>query len=135
MLNPQMTLPTMQMYLSDSKRKAVGTMGEITIARMLECSGYDVSFTHPGEKRGDICAVSRSTGEIMRIEVKTARRATDGKYRFTLFKKGHTDYRDSDVVILLPVLKSGRVVPFVLPVERLGKRSTVLITSPPEENP
>lgn len=133
MFGTQLALPMVELYLSDKKRKAIGTMGEIAVARMLESSGYDVSLAHVGEKRGDLRAVSRSTGEIWRVEVKTARRAKDGKYRFTLFKKGCTDYRDADFVVLLPVLKSGRVVPFVIPVSKLGERSQICITSHPED--
>lgn len=133
MLVAQLALPTMQIYLSDQKRKAIGTMGEITVARMLELSGYEVSFTHVRERRGDLRVYDIQSGEIVRVEVKTARRSKDGKYRFTLFKKGCTDYRDADVVVLLPVLKSGRTVPFVIPVDDLGNRSQVCITSHPEE--
>lgn len=132
MIASQLSLPTIQLYLSDDTRKAVGTMGEIVAARLLERAGYEVSFTH-NEKRGDLRAVDPATGVILRIEVKTARRGTDRKWRFLLWKQGHTDYRDANVLILLPILKSGRPVPFIIPVNLLGDRSQIVITSHPED--
>lgn len=132
MIASQLTLPKLTFYLSDESRKGIGVMGEVMAAQLLEKAGYAVSFTQHRQKRGDLRVVAPKTGEIKRVEVKTARRTTDGKWRFLLWKKGCTDYRHADVVILLAVLKSGRAVPFVIPVDDLGERAQVAITSHPE---
>jgi len=124
------TMPGLMAAMS-YPRRAVGALGEMAAAKLLEMRGYRVSFTGAAEKRGDLRVVSPVTGEVVRVEVKTARRCKDGKWRFTLKKKQHTDYRHSDVVVLLAVIGGGAVVPFVIPVADLGERSQVCITSSP----
>lgn len=124
------TLPKLRGMLADKRHTAVGTLGEMTAARLLEQVGYNVSFTHH-EKRGDLRVVCNQTGQIWRVEVKTARRGKDKKWRFTLVKDGCTDHRDSDVVILLAVRAGGDVVPFVIPTADISARRHIVITSDP----
>jgi len=107
-------------------------MGERTAAQLLEHSNYLVSFTRRGERRGDLRAVDPSTGQIHLVEVKTARRCKDGKWRFTLFLKNKIDHRHADTVMLLAVLESGRVIPFVIPINILQDQRQAVITSHPE---
>ena len=113
-------------------RHSVGALGERIAANLLEKAGYSVSFTHPGERRGDLRVCNPTTGEVHHIEVKTARRGKDGKWRFTLVKDGATDFRDSDFVLLLAVLKTGKTTLFFIPVPELGQRRQICITSHPE---
>jgi alkylation response protein AidB-like acyl-CoA dehydrogenase len=131
-MHAQYTLPGLQISLSDRSRRAVGALGERLAAALLEKAGYVVSFTQPGQQRGDLVAIQPGTGEMIFVEVKTARRGRDGKWRFTLRKRGCTDHRHADVVILLAVLKSGRPVPFVVPVDTLRHKNHAVITSHPE---
>lgn len=111
-------------------RRNIGTWGELTVYNKLEQAGWNVSFCHY-EKRGDLRAVNPDTGELLYLEVKTARQGRDKKWRFTLVKDGCTDYRDSDRVILLAVLKSGEVVPFIIPVSEIPARRHICISSHP----
>lgn len=127
------TLPGLEMALSEENRRGIGALGERLAAHLLEKAGYRVSYTRPGEKRGDLRVIDQTTGEIIRVEVKTARRGKDRKWRFTLRKRRHTDHRRADVVILLAVLKSGRAIPFVVPVDVIRHRHAVAITSHPED--
>lgn len=122
--------PQLRGMLADERRKAIGTLGEMTAARLLTDAGYDVSFTHY-EKRGDLRVVCHQTGQIWRVEVKTARRGKDKKWRFTLVKDGCTDHRDSDVVILLAVRAAGHCVVFVIPTADIAARRHIVITSDP----
>ncbi len=126
------SLPGLQIALSEETRRGIGALGERLAAGLLEKAGYLVSFTRYGEKRGDLVAIDQTTGEVIRIEVKTSRRGKDRRWRFTLHKRGCTDHRHADVVILLAVLKSGRAIPFVVPVEAIQHVHAVTICSHPE---
>lgn len=134
-MNIYTSMPHLGFMLSDHLgHRAIGELGECIARLLLEKSGYMVITTRIGQKRGDLVAINRDTGEVFKIDVKTARRGKSGKWTFTLFKsRGHTDYRLSDFVLLLPVLKSGAVVPFVVPRSALGERSTLKLASNPRE--
>lgn len=130
----QRRLFQLELGLSDLKRKAVGAAGEWIAYNLLEESGYAVAMIGRGDRRGDLMAINRETGEVWRIEVKTARRTRTG-WQFLLRKNdkhGRTDCSDSDVVILLAILKSGRAVPFVIPVAAIGTRKMISFRSHPE---
>lgn len=129
----QLILPSFATALADRSRRGIGALGEKTAAHLLEQSGYQVSFCQLKQKRGDLRAVSTATGQIHQVEVKTARRCKDGKWRFTLWLKNKIDHRHADVVMLLAVLESGRVITFVVPVEQLADQHQAVITSHPEK--
>lgn len=117
--------------LASHGRNAIGRLGEHLAYLLLEQCGYRCSFTRQGQQRGDLRVVDPASGVIHRVEVKTARRASDHKWRFLLWKKGHQDYRHADFVLLLAVWISGEVTPFVIPVADLGERSQICISSHP----
>lgn len=106
--------------LSNKRAKSVGLYGETWAAAALERAGYVVSRAKEGDKRGDLCAVDTSTGEMIRVEVKTSRRGSDGIYRFCIERRIGarvcTSAHHSDFLILLAVTKTGTVYPFVIPV-------------------
>ena len=128
MNNPNIytTLPMLKGMLSEPGRQGIGALGEMVARRLFENAGYEVSRAE--RRQGDLRIIQPQTGEVRQIEVKTSRRASDRRYHFTLWKKGKTDYRDADTVLLLAVLKSGDVVPFVIPVSALGERSQITIS-------
>lgn len=111
------------------RRSALGWMGEVTVSQQLQAAGYHVQPGRAGE--GDLRAIDTRTGQILRIEVKTALQSIDRKWRFLLWKPGHTDYRHSDVVILLAVLDDYHYVAFAIPRADLGQRSQLCISSNP----
>jgi hypothetical protein len=131
-MNTQPALPSLNIALVDRSRRSIGLMGENHAARLLEQSGYLVSFTQYAEKRGDLRAIDCKTGQIYKVEVKTARRSIDRKWRFTLYMPGLTDHRHSDVVILLAILECGSIIPFVVPIHILKDQRQAVITSHPE---
>jgi hypothetical protein len=125
-LGYQQTLPYLRQHMT-MDHVSVGVAGELFIAASLEAAGYLVSTIHV---RGDLKVITPD-GEILYVEIKTARLSTDKKYRFTLYKKGHTDHRHADIVILVCILKSGDVVPFVVPAAAVRDQKQAVITSYP----
>lgn len=135
MLNPSIHR---EMTIRDLKRQfaqthsSVGLAGEILVAQYLERSGYSVQILHD---KGDLSVVYPNNGQIVGIEVKTARRNTRGAYSFTLRKNWQgrqcCDVRKADIVILLCVMKTGDCYPFVVPVGAIGERRAVAIASYP----
>lgn len=111
------------------RRSTLGRMGEITVEKALKAAGYQVRQGRRHE--GDLHVIDRGTGQVLFVEVKTAMRSVDRKWRFTLFVRGKTDYRHSDVVVLLAVLDDFTYVPFAIPVPDLSDRSQLCITSHP----
>lgn len=115
--------------LASRTRHALGMIGELYARQLIEQGGYIVkeSTSH----NGDLLVIEPDTGETLKIEVKTAKRGKDKKWRFTLWKKGHTNHRNADIVLLLAVTKSGQFVPFVVPVDAIKDKSQACITSHP----
>jgi hypothetical protein len=111
-------------------RNSLGAIGEVIAARLLESSGYLVNLTHPSERRGDLRVVDRMTGDVIRLEVKTARQNSERRWCFTLYSRGKTDYRNADWVLILAVTACGEFVPYLLPITVLGNRSTLVISAP-----
>jgi hypothetical protein len=105
---------------------AFGAYGEQRAASLLWRLGLMVIPS----KGCDLIAVNRSTGERWRIEVKTAKRSNDGKYRFTCIKRNHTHTNKSDIVICL-AYDGGEFGPFIIPVKDIIGKSSVCITSNP----
>jgi len=118
--------------LTNPSCKKIGMIGELWLADKLRNQGYLVAMGIQGQKKGDLSATDPRSGELIRIEVKTARRGKNGKWKFTLVKTGCTDHRHADVVALLAVMDSGRVVTFIVPVEALAKQRQAVISSHPE---
>ena len=90
--------------------------------RRKKYAGHDIQMTH------------KVTGEIIRIEIKAARQGKDKKYRATTYKRNHTDYRKSDIIIFLafnPVDKGRYATPFIIPTVTWDK-NYIAITSNPQ---
>lgn len=129
-MNIQYSIPQLKGLLSIPGRHGLGQIGEYVASLLLKASGYDISHNHC-DQRGDLIAWHPS-GKTYRVEVKTARKSSDGAWRFCLWKKGKTDYRHSDFIVLLAVTKSGDCIPFVIPTSDIKKKITVIaITSNP----
>jgi len=87
--------------------------------------GYHVL---PGNDGCDLIA-RHDDGEIVRIEVKGARKGKDKKWHFTLFKEGHTDARKSNVVFLVQFHPGGIVALYLVPVAFFEGKTFACITS------
>lgn len=126
----QTTLFDLESKLSNRSHTAVGALGERTAWLLFEKAGYHVSRP-AGKYHGDLRVIDPLTGTVAYVEVKTARRSKDKKWRFTLIVQGKTDHRDADYVLLLPVLASGQAVPFIIPADVLANQRQAVITSDP----
>lgn len=107
-------------------RRTLGKLGEFTVWAALECAGYQVRRAHMYQ--GDLRAISPD-GVIFNVEVKTARKGRDNKWRACLFKSGCTDHRHADIVVLLAVC-GVQAVPFVIPANKLPGRQCVITSDP-----
>lgn len=125
----QMILPGFDLIpVRDMTRAQLGYMGEKTAAAALRSAGYRVA---PGKPLGgDLHVIDSETGEVLYIEIKTARRGCDGKWRATLIKAGKTDHRICDLVVLLTIVEGRQIVPFVIPVGVLDKPHIVITSDP-----
>lgn len=128
----QPTLPLMRIALADRNRRGMGIAGERTAQAMLERAGYLVS--RAPIHHGDLKAIDPDTGQVWFIEVKTARRSKDKKWRFPLKPGGNARTAPwfADVVCLLAVMPSCRVIPFIVPIGQLLYQCQAVITSHPE---
>lgn len=112
---------------------AVGALGETLTARALEEYGYKVSTSHHSGF-GDLTVCDGFTGELLYVEVKTARQGKDKRYRFCLHKKdqyGQTTHRGTNYVILQCVTKSGHCVAFVIPTSIVRDVKNITISANP----
>lgn len=111
-----------------------GKIGEKMVFHMLKWQGYQV-YEPDGRCQGDIKVIDQTTGEAIRVEVKTARANVRGKYQFCLKKDdkyGGTDCRRADVVVLVAVTKSGSNVLFVIPADECKGRQITISGNPHE---
>ena len=84
-------IPMLKGILASPGRNAIGRLGEHLAYLLLEQCGYTCSFARKGQKRGDLRVVDTESGVIHRVEVKTARRGKDRKWRFLLWKKNEQE--------------------------------------------
>lgn len=119
----------MRRYLLICSPQALGTMGEMLVYWKLLEQGQNVRLQRLS---GADLRVIDADGAVTHVEVKTAR---EGKkrhiYQFNLWKKGRTDFRKAEVVVLVAVTRSGRVAMFVIPTADLGDRSSIKISGDP----
>lgn len=111
----------------------LGMLGERYAAQLLRDRGFKVE--RAGRRAGDLRAVDRVTGEIFKVEVKTARSDKRGKWQFKLYDAGHTNHLHADILILLAVSFSDcgvNVTEFVLPVSDMAEQNTATICRNPD---
>jgi hypothetical protein len=95
----------------------MGMAGEEYAKSQLMRMGYVV--TYPTEKKqGDLRVKDPATGEVVRVEIKTARRGKDG-WQFCLNRwdgtRSKTDCTQTDITILQLVGDSGLVMTYAIP--------------------
>lgn len=112
--------------LSLESNTALGDYGEQIAATLLRRLGYKVRIhRHAGY---DLTATNRLTGQVFKIEVKTARKHSDNKWRFTAIKNGHTHSKHSDIIICLQ-FEYGCFTPYIIPVSDVANKPSICITS------
>lgn len=91
-----------------------GDYGENTVKCILEHSGYIVEKTAKLRFQGDLRTICPQTGEIHRIEVKSAQQ-TGKRYRFCLYKRNHTSHLNSEFVFLVAIDRYGNEFYYCIP--------------------
>lgn len=127
MIAAQLTIPELTAHMAQTS-VALGSAGENLVSLALQANGYTVKTAY---EMGDLYVVDKE-GTVYYVEVKTARKASDKKWRFTLYKKYQQDHRYSDFVVLVCVLKTGFAVPFVIPTSFVRDIHACAITSFPD---
>jgi hypothetical protein len=123
--DPQGTFPGWQTLVTCS-RHGLGVAGERIASAALINAGYEVTTLQRGGT--DLRAKNPLTGELFKVEVKTARRSKDKKWRFAL-QTQRTSHLKSDVVMLQQILDSGAVYTYVIPAQDLGNRKLITVPS------
>lgn len=111
-------------------RYELGKWGEVFVMRRLLENGWKVSW---GRKGLDSDLVACYNESVIQIEVKTATRGKDSKWRATLMKAGKygsTDHNKADVVILI-CQNNAELTYYVIPTKDIKNRRHLVITSNP----
>lgn len=116
-------------YLSE--HVLTGNFGEDYVYRLLVNSGYIVRRTSNFAFSGDLEVIDPSTGEIFKIEVKTANQSHKNRFSFCLRKTGKTDCTYSDFVILVCIDTEGKIYLYCAHCSCFGGAQLVTISSHP----
>lgn len=113
--------------MRDNMNLLLGVSGEFYALRQFEALGYKVEYAQT-KKQGDLKVVDMTTGQIVKVEIKTARKGRNLNYQVCLKKKGKTDVAHSDLVVIQLVLGTGEVVPFFIPAPLLADKQGISFT-------
>jgi hypothetical protein len=105
-------------------RTQTGKLGEKYVCQLFTNMGWESVLGGVNDLTTII------NGRSVNIEVKTANKNKDNTWRFTLYKKDHTDHKTSDYVILVALTGYSPVL-FVIPTDHIKDRNTVAISSNP----
>lgn len=108
----------------------LGNAGERLAIALFKDNGF-LAEKESEKFKGDIRVVSPTTGEVIKVEVKTARKAENGRERwqFCLNRDGMTSCLYSDFCLLFAVLRGG-VAAYLVPKQALGKLKVIEISNP-----
>lgn len=115
--------------------RVTGYLGELLVLEALKKTRWR-AYQPKAHKIGDLVITDTSTGEILKVEVKTARRDKKGRWQFCLNKNdkhGVTSIAHSDVVILLAIDNLNRVFPYVIPSSFFESRTKIALTTHPDK--
>jgi hypothetical protein len=95
---------------------ALGKAGEILLQAELQAQGWHrVKLTFE-KYQGDLTGVHPETGEIIRFEVKTAKRGGKlGRWEYCLNKDKHTAVNHADYLYLLAIDEHGAIYRYLVP--------------------
>lgn len=107
------------MAMSKDTNKLFGDFGEsLVLSRIIAHTGY--AWKPTGNKCGDVIC------DIARIEVKISHLNSEGRYKFCLWKKHHTDYKDSHYVVLITVSPENYINYFVIPSDDISGKQIAI---------
>jgi len=116
-------------FIMATDRVSLGVVGEQYAKILLEAHGYLAEIDHQ-RRRGDL-RVTTPDGEILRVEVKTARLSKRKyfEYGLKIFSNGRlrTDCTNCDALLLLGVRPTGLVEFYVVPVKAAANIKVIKI--------
>jgi hypothetical protein len=110
----------------------VGAGGEAYARVRLQEAGYVVDIP-PERKQGDLRVIDKD-GEIFKLEIKTSREGRDGKWQVCLNRGIKTSVRHADYVLIQLVMRSGRVVVFLIPAWVVATKKQITWRNPETPN-
>ncbi len=116
------------MFNTQVSPQALGYAGERYALTHYQQNGFKVEH-QPDGYHFDLlltCPVKKTT---IKIEVKTARKASDGRWHYTLYKKNHADHVTSDYVLLLQISPCGSVTTYLIPTDVLLAKKQVSMSA------
>lgn len=83
-----------------------------------------------GQIGGDLVVTDTSTGERIKVEIKTARPDIKGRYQFCTRKAGRTDTSKSDFVLLICIDNHGKHYYYMIPSYSASKKNLTISSHP-----
>lgn len=108
--------------------RAIGAWGEQYALNMLRQNGYTVVPSNV-RKHGDLMIIGVGGEIVAKVEIKTARQASDRRWHFTLEKAGCTSAAHSDIVILIAVGKISTPTLYIIPTMDIPACRQICISS------
>jgi hypothetical protein len=106
-------------------------LGEWLLHAYLQLQGWHRVAFASEKRRGDVSGVHPKTGEIIRFEVKVARRGSQKAWQFCLNKAKKTACSDSDFVFLIVIDGNGAIYHYLVPSAFFGRISKFTLSSHP----
>lgn len=108
-----------------------GELGESLFCAMLGDKWHAVK---PSDCHcGDYWITDKTTGETLKVEIKTSKKSKAGRYNFSLKKSdkyGKTDYQDSDLLVMIAIDNAGNPFAYVIPTQALNVKKVCIPTHP-----
>jgi hypothetical protein len=109
----------------------LGHLGEWLLHAYLQAQGWHKVQFSSEKRRGDVSGVHPATGEIIRFEVKVARRGSQKAWQFCLNKPNKTACSHSDFVFLIVIDGNGAIYHYLVPSAFFGRISKFTLSSHP----
>jgi hypothetical protein len=109
----------------------LGHLGEWLLHAYLQAQGWHKVQFASEKRRGDVSGVHPATGEIIRFEVKVARRGSQKAWQFCLNKPNKTACSHSDFVFLIVIDGNGAIYHYLVPSAFFGRISKFTLSSHP----
>jgi hypothetical protein len=120
-----------KLFSKFNSHTVLGDLGEELLkAKLQEQGWHNVAFADE-KQRGDVAGVHPQTGEIVRFEVKAAKRDSQQRWQFCMNKAKKTSCSYSDFVFLLVIDEHGKIYCYLVPSAFFGRIKQIAISSHP----
>jgi hypothetical protein len=120
-----------ELFSKFNSHTVLGDLGEELLKAKLQEQGWHNVALADEKFRGDVAGTHPETGEIVRFEVKAAKRGSQKGWQFCLNKANKTACGYSDFVFLIVVDEQGKIYSYLVPAEFFGRITKVSVSSHP----